>query len=302
MHESTSDTDEDFFDALALLHSTEQDSAEKLRRMLDACIERKHGHEKTLVVRMSNAAQNASALPMHTSKRHDHVTQGGNAIKTEIRTGDPETISLLEANEAENIKTHRTPGVKVFEIDYEDCCEDEEDIPRISIPDEGSADGTAVCKICNGAKLGPLILLECQECQEAYHPLCHQPPVIDVDVYDPRFVWRCGRCVVGAPSVTSTRVKIMEKRPVRKVRRNSDTVKENANISGLRIPGKRDGDLFGKNDLSIEDRSTTQLCDSSLFAKDLANISQRNRSLPLSTYSRKRIGSKLSVTRISSIK
>lgn len=43
-------------------------------------------------------------------------------------------------------------------------------------------------------KLGPLILLECQECQDVYHPLCHQPPVVDIDVYDPRIVWRCRKC------------------------------------------------------------------------------------------------------------
>ncbi|KYM91157.1 Integrator complex subunit 12 [Atta colombica] len=249
MQENTFDIDEDFFDALTLLHSTEQDSAEKLRRMLDACIEKKHGLEKTLAVRMPKRfLQNVDefASPIYTSKSHNHVTQGYNTIKTEIWDGNLEIISFLEADEAENIRNHQKSDVKVFEVDYEGCCEDEEDIPRISIPDEGSADGT-VCKICNGAKLGPLILLECQECQEAYHPLCHQPPVIDIDVYDPRIVWRCRRCV-KTPSVSPMKVKIMEKRKrVRKVRRNNDTFKENANISKLRIPGKRDDDLFGKN-------------------------------------------------------
>ncbi|EGI70356.1 Integrator complex subunit 12 [Acromyrmex echinatior] len=248
MHENTFDIDEDFFDALALLHSTEQDSAEKLRRMLDACIEKKHGLEKTLAVRMPKRfLQNVDefAHPIYTSKSHDHVTQGYSTIKTEIWDGNLEIISFLEADEAENIRNHRKSDVKIFEVDYEGCCEDEEDIPRISIPDEGSADGT-VCKICNGAKLGPLILLECQECQEAYHPLCHQPPVIDVDVYDPRIVWRCKRCV-KTPSVSPMKVKIMEKRHVKKIPRNSDIFKKNANISKLRIPGKRDDDFFGKN-------------------------------------------------------
>lgn len=89
-------------------------------------------------------------------------------------------------------------------------------------------------------------MLECQECQEAYHPLCHQPPVIDVDVYDPRFVWRCRRCV-ETPSVTPTKVKIIEKGPMGKIRRNSDTVKENATISELRMPEQRDSDFLGKN-------------------------------------------------------
>jgi len=150
MHESTFDIDEDFFDALELLHSTEQDSAKKLRRMLDACIERKHGLEKTLAVRMSKGfLQNvdASALPIHTSKRHEtHIMQECSAINTEIWDDDRGIISLFEADETENIRNHRTSDVKVFEVDYENCCEDEKDIPRISIPDEGSVDGT-VCKV-----------------------------------------------------------------------------------------------------------------------------------------------------------
>ncbi|KYQ53268.1 hypothetical protein ALC60_07609 [Trachymyrmex zeteki] len=149
MYENTFNIDEDFFDALALLHSTEQDSAEKLRRMLDVCIEKKHGLEKTLAVRMPKRfLQNVdeSAPLMHTLKSHDHVTQGYSTIKTEIWDGNLEIISFLEADEAENIRNHRKSDVKVFEVDYEDCCEDEEDIPRISIPDEGSADGT-MCKV-----------------------------------------------------------------------------------------------------------------------------------------------------------
>ncbi|XP_011633297.1 integrator complex subunit 12-like [Pogonomyrmex barbatus] len=249
MYDSTSDIDEDFFDALALLHSTEQNSAEKLRRMLDACIERKYGPEKTLAARMPKRFLrnvDESILLTQTSKRQK---TGQSAKKSEFWDNDLEIISLLETNEAknmgENIGNHRTFDIKVSED-----CKDEEDIPRISIPDEGSADGI-VCKICNGAKLGPLILLECQECQETYHPLCHQPPIIDVDVYDPRFVWRCNRCI-ETPSATPTRVKgTMEKGPVGIVRANSDTVsKEDANIAELKIPEKRDGDLFGKNGMN----------------------------------------------------
>lgn len=108
-------------------------------------------------------------------------------------------------------------------------------------------------KICNGAKLGPLILLECQECQEAYHPLCHQPPVIDVDVYDPRFVWRCRRCMETSSAI-SIKVRILEKGSVaKKIRRNNDTIKGKVNISGLKIPTRRrDGDLSEKNGTSIK--------------------------------------------------
>ncbi|XP_072755371.1 integrator complex subunit 12 [Anoplolepis gracilipes] len=282
---------EDLFNALALLHSTDGNSAEKLRRMLDDCIEKKYGPGNTLAARMPRRfLQNTddANIPIRISKKRDYV-QGRfvKTIKDEISDG-PEVISLLESDTTENIKNHQSADIKVFEIDYEDCCDDQ-NVPRISIPDEGSADGI-VCKICNGAKLGPLILLDCQECQDAYHPLCHQPPVIDVDVYDPRFVWRCRRCVETSSAI-STKVRILEKGfgGKKKIRRNNDTIK--ANISGLKMPGKRDNSL-------AENRSA-QLRDTPLFTKDLASFSQKNRSLSSSTQSRKRIGSKLSVSRTS---
>ncbi|XP_011877493.1 PREDICTED: uncharacterized protein LOC105567322 [Vollenhovia emeryi] len=184
MYESRSEIDESLSDALALLHSTEPDSAQRLRRMLDACIERKHGHEKTLAVRMPGRflqSVDGSALPMATSRGQDRVARGRSVINAEIWDGDPEIISLLETDEPENVGDRQTSGIKVFEVDYEDCREDERDVPRISIPDEGFADGT-VCKICSGCEPRPLISLECQE---AYYPPSHQLPVIDVDVYEP---------------------------------------------------------------------------------------------------------------------
>lgn len=143
MYKSTSDIDGDLLDALTLLHSTERGSAEKLRRMLDACIERRHGAEKTLAARMPQRfPQNVDESAPQTSKKH--VTQGRGVTKTEIWDGDPEIIFLFEADELENTESCRTSDVKVFEV--EECREDEKDIPRISIPDEGFADGS-VCKV-----------------------------------------------------------------------------------------------------------------------------------------------------------
>lgn len=97
----------------------------------------------------------------------------------------------------------------------------------------------AESKVCSGAKLGPLILLECQECQEAYHPLCHQPPVVDVDIYDPRFVWRCGRCIETA--VIALRLKTAEKGLVRKARCTNGAIKEDENISGAKTSERKNG-------------------------------------------------------------
>lgn len=142
---SDTDTNEDLFNALALLHSTDENSAEKLRRMLDACIEKKYGPGKTLAARMPRRfIQNTDDAKASTRilRKYDYV-QGRSVkgMKDKIRDGS-EVISLLESDTTKN---HQTTDIKVFEIDYENCFDDQ-NVPRISIPDEGSADGT-VCKV-----------------------------------------------------------------------------------------------------------------------------------------------------------
>lgn len=111
-------------------------------------------------------------------------------------------------------------------------------------------DAHAKWKICNGAKLGALILLECQECQEAYHPLCHQPPIVDVDVYDPRFVWRCRPCVEKSSSLssaTSSKVKTTGRGSASKVRQTDGAAKEKEDAPGTRMLGRRRGVFLGRS-------------------------------------------------------
>lgn len=145
---------EDLFNALALLHSTDENSAEKLRRMLDACIEKKYGPDKTLAARMPRRfLQNTddANASMRISKKRDCVPERCvKTIKDEIWDGS-EVVSLLESDMTENITNHQRADIKVYEVNYEDCCDDQ-NIPRISIPDEGPADGT-VCKVFFSTKL-----------------------------------------------------------------------------------------------------------------------------------------------------
>ncbi|XP_015191551.1 PREDICTED: integrator complex subunit 12-like [Polistes dominula] len=164
--ENSGEIDEEFFGALALLRSNDDDSTEKLRKMLDEQIEKRYGKGKTLAVRMSKEFLQKES--------------------TRCKTYSKNSLKFTSENNSEINKSK-------MDDDNDDELE-KIDIPRISIPDDIPTDG-ALCKICNGTKLGPLILLECQECQEIYHPLCHNPAVIDIDVYDPRLVWRCGKCV-----------------------------------------------------------------------------------------------------------
>ena len=37
-------------------------------------------------------------------------------------------------------------------------------------------------------------LVECVDCHKHYHQQCHFPPVTDMDLSDPRFVWYCSAC------------------------------------------------------------------------------------------------------------
>lgn len=37
-------------------------------------------------------------------------------------------------------------------------------------------------------------LVECVDCQKYYHQQCHFPPITEMDLNDPRFVWYCSSC------------------------------------------------------------------------------------------------------------
>ncbi|XP_017876949.1 integrator complex subunit 12-like [Ceratina calcarata] len=286
MYEETSDTsdvdEEDFLNALALLHSTEDDSAEKLRKMLDASIERRYGFDKTLTARMPRRfLQNAKprGKPFATEKSE----ACGKRVVASRRIGNQ---PLSGNNAAES----NWKSMRIVNADVEDYSEKGE-IPRISIPDEGSGDGL-LCKICNGAKLGPLILLECQECQEVYHPLCHHPPVVDIDVYDPRIVWRCKKCTDTSPINSS------EKKP----KRSRVDVKIKEATASSEEAGKSNGNL-SNNEINVEQILTDApqrpgcAVEDALVTKGSFHLNQKTTWTQSSNQLRKRVGSKLSVTR-----
>jgi len=146
MHcESTSDADVgEFCSALALLRSTEEDSAEKLRRMLDACIEKRYGPGRTLAARMPKRflqdTDERPVAPVTTPKRR---VRGQSATKNQLWDASQQIVSLSRTDDIADRST--TIDVGVLEVGYMNCYDDE-DIPRISIPDEGPTD-TTVCKV-----------------------------------------------------------------------------------------------------------------------------------------------------------
>jgi len=147
MHcEGTSDTDVgEFCNALALLRSTEEDSAEKLRRMLDACIEKRYGPGRTLAARMPKRfLQDADERPVAPAVTPKRRVRGQSATKNQVWDGSQQIAdSLSRTDDIADRST--TIDVEVLEVGYMNCYDDE-DIPRISIPDEGPTD-TTVCKV-----------------------------------------------------------------------------------------------------------------------------------------------------------
>lgn len=150
MHcENTSDVDVgEFCNALALLRSTEVDSTERLRRMLDACIEKRCGPGSTLAARMPKRFPrdvDEPAAPSNTSKRRPNVP-GQGATRNEIWDSSGRCVSVSRTDDTADGRSTMIDATAP-EIGYVDCYDDDdEDIPRISIPDEGSTD-TTVCKV-----------------------------------------------------------------------------------------------------------------------------------------------------------
>ncbi|KAK0183156.1 hypothetical protein PV327_001224 [Microctonus hyperodae] len=163
------------------------------------------------------------------------------------------------------------------------------EIPTISIPDEEFNDFTT-CKICDGAKIGPFILLECQDCLDTYHPLCHQPPVIDIDVYDPRLVWRCSKCTGFSPGIFPTLT-------------SQHSSEENLSENNYK---QRDEDtqIIDKENLRELKSSRRNKTFSSLGIVDERGIKTKDtikeEYSSLGIQLRKRIGSKLTVSRVNS--
>ncbi|PBC30751.1 integrator complex subunit 12-like [Apis cerana] len=287
--EDASDIDEDFFNALALLHSTEDDSTEKLRKMLDTFIERRYGFDKTLMARMPKKFLQNTKIYGKSNERSETSSRKRNTASK--KTGS----QLIFGNNDNTMTENNWKPMKIIDTtDVEDCSE-KGDIPRISIPDEGSGDGL-LCKICNGAKLGPLILLECQECQEVYHPLCHQPPVVDIDVYDPRIVWRCRKCM-DTSSVNS--VIAFDEKKVKRSRLTNDEGKPKEVSTKMNKLVKLNGNM--KNETGIVDQTSSDVLqrnigENAIIAKSSFHSNHKTRTSS-SSQLRKRIGSKLSVTR-----
>lgn len=283
-----------FVSALGLLHSREIDSAEKLKRMLNSLIEKKW----TIVSDRRRKRSKHLWDDCESEMFVDSVDQ------PESRNGSQIEVFHHRPQDARSIDPRRyetdDESTKMCKINLENEDQDENiDVPRISIPEEHSDEVRVVCKICKGDKLGPLILLECQECQETYHPLCHQPAVVEIDVYDPRLVWRCGKCL--ETSNKANQHFFNKKSPPVVTLDDDDDRDDDVNNETEIFIGDVFRNITTRMTLDrIDNKGTTKVRNSGSRTKP--KIQQYSRKLTTKNASvqlRKRVGTKLTVNRLS---
>jgi integrator complex subunit 12 len=157
--------------ALKLLHSSAQDSAEKLRIMLDNEITKSHDKSKLV----SN---------LLTKKQlNDEKNAPGSGFKKQ------------KPKKTEEVKVLRPQSPSQEPIPIIDDSGDE---------GEGAMDDLLdlSCVICRQVESTPNNqLCECNECTNLYHQLCHDPKIVS----DNQSSWVCSSCKSKSKSSKSTR-------------------------------------------------------------------------------------------------
>lgn len=181
--------DPTFSRALRLLHSKTKDSEEQLRSMLDEAIKQRHGNSKTLA--------NIFIKKEVSSKRESSktTTSTSSGRKDELRK-ESEKKSFDKIEESTKCFSSRNTSPAPSQHDDDD---DDDDF-ALEILEED-----LTCVVCRGMDVvARNQLVECIECHSLYHQECHQPPVAEADMNDPRSAWYCSNCTKAVMKIQGT--------------------------------------------------------------------------------------------------
>lgn len=166
------DLDPQFTQGLRLLHSTNKDSADQLRTLLDDAIKQKHGpikmlcnvlHKKYMVEEpvLSDHSSGSSKKSRSSSSKHSNKSsKNSSPVNLPSRDTPPD---ILQADD--------TLALEILEADL-------------------------MCVICKGMDVGARNrLVECAECHSLYHQECHLPHILDSQIDVPRGLWYCSNCI-----------------------------------------------------------------------------------------------------------
>ncbi|XP_014488767.1 PREDICTED: integrator complex subunit 12 [Dinoponera quadriceps] len=167
--------DPQFTQGLRLLHSTNKDSAEQLRAMLDEMIKLKYGPSKMLLnVLHKKYMTEELVLSDHSSSSSSKKSKSSSSSKHSSKSSKNSSPVNLPARDTppDILQTDDTLALEILEDDL-------------------------TCVICKGMDVGARNrLVECLECHSLYHQECHTPHILDaqIDALMPKNVWYCSNC------------------------------------------------------------------------------------------------------------
>ncbi|XP_033200254.1 integrator complex subunit 12-like isoform X2 [Bombus vosnesenskii] len=167
--------DPQFTQGLHLLHSTNKDSAEQLRALLDEAIKQKYGPSKMLSnVLHKKYMMEEPVLSDHSSSSSSKKSKSSSSSSSKHSSKSSKNSSPV------NLPTRDTPP-DIIQTDNTLALEILED--------------DLTCVICKGMDVGARNrLVECSECHSLYHQECHIPHILDSQIDVPGLVWYCSNC------------------------------------------------------------------------------------------------------------
>ncbi|XP_069693101.1 integrator complex subunit 12 isoform X3 [Periplaneta americana] len=208
------DLDPTFARALRLMHSKAKDSEDQLRSMLDEAIRQRHGSSKTLAnlfikkEPLSKRENSKSSSSSSSGRKDDFSKESEKKIfekisADEVPESNRETIINKRPKSSDISKPPLIGNSSPAPSPHAMTIHDTETINEDSLQPDDDDDGLALeileedltCVVCRGMDVvARNQLVECIECHSLYHQECHQPPVAEADMNDPRSAWYCSNC------------------------------------------------------------------------------------------------------------
>lgn len=199
--------DPQFTQGLRLLHSTNKDSAEQLRALLDEVIKQKYGPSKML----SNVLH--KKYMMEEAALSDHSSSSSK--KSKSSSSSKHSSKSSKNSSPVNLPTRDTPP---------DILQTDDTLALEILEDD------LTCVICKGMDVGARNrLVECLECHSLYHQECHVPHILDSQIDVPKQVWYCSNC-------SKSQVSKERSSPKTVIESKSKEQKKSSSSSGSKTP------------------------------------------------------------------
>ncbi|XP_008552388.1 integrator complex subunit 12 isoform X2 [Microplitis demolitor] len=165
--------DPQFVQGLRLLHSSNKDSMDQLRTLLDEAIKQKHGFSKMLC----NVLHKKYTIEEPVLSDHSSCS----SKKSKSSNSSKHSGKLSKSDSVEEIPARDTPP-DISEIEEDNLAEILED--------------DLTCVVCKGMDVGARNrLVECADCHSLYHQECHSPVIQDSQIDVPKHIWYCSQCI-----------------------------------------------------------------------------------------------------------